>query len=165
MLRDGADEADRLRLLANCGCFGQKGCRFTGRTGKCNCERQSGNDPRGPARARANPSGRGRGTRQGDEPGHRCPRRGCPSWAGCRRQRTCRCCSRWPSAAPSRPTGSSPGSSRSPPLSGSSPRPPPCRDRGGQPPPPPSEPVGDQGHGRPCSHVTHHPARTLPTPG
>jgi hypothetical protein len=30
VLRDGADEADRLRLPANCGCFCQKGCRFTG---------------------------------------------------------------------------------------------------------------------------------------
>ena len=33
MLRDGADEADRLRLPANCGRFRQKGCRFTRRTG------------------------------------------------------------------------------------------------------------------------------------
>ena len=78
VLRDGADEADRLRLPANCGRFRREGCRFTGRTGKCNCERYSGNEPpptgaapQGPARARANPGGRGRGTRRGDEPGHR----------------------------------------------------------------------------------------------
>jgi len=66
-----------------------------------------------------------------------CPRPGCPPWAGCRRQRTCWCCSRWPSAVRSRRTGSSPGSSRSPPSSGSSPWPPPCRDRSEQPSPPP----------------------------
>ena len=47
-------------------------------------------------------------------------------------------------AAPSRRTGSSPGSSRSPPSPGSSPWPPPCRDRSGQPPRPPPEPAGDQ---------------------
>jgi hypothetical protein len=67
-------------------------------------------------------------------------------------------------AAPSRRTGSSPGSSRSPPSPGSSPWPPHCRDRGGQPPLPPSKLVSDQGHGRSCSYITHHPARTLPTP-
>ena len=99
-----------------------------------------------------------------------CGRPGCPRsryrpWAGCRRRRTCWCCARWPSAAPSRSTGSSPGSSRLPPSSGSSPWPPPCHDRVGQPPLPPSKLVGDQGHGRSCSYVTHHPARTLPTPG
>jgi len=98
-----------------------------------------------------------------------CGRPGCPRsryrpWAGCRRRRTCWCCARWPSAAPSRSTGSSPGSSRLPPSSGSSPWPPHCRDRGGQPPRPPPEPAGDQGHGRSRSHVSHHPARTLPTP-
>ena len=38
-----------------------------------------------------------------------CPRPGCRPWAGCRPRRTCWCCSRWPSAAPSRRTGSSPG--------------------------------------------------------
>jgi hypothetical protein len=64
---------------------------------------------------------------------------------------------------PSRPTGSSPGSSRSPPSSGSSPWPPPCPDRSGQASRLPSEPAGEKGHGRSCSYVTHHPARTLPT--
>jgi hypothetical protein len=77
--------------------------------------------------------------------GRAVPALGVRPWAGCRRQRTCWCCSLWPSAAPSRRTGSSPGSSRSPPSSGSSPWPPHCRDRGGQPPLPPSKLMGDQG--------------------